>query len=1280
MSRLLIAAYQLFRQYRIALVGLLLLLCVLLAIAASRLHIESDITRAIPGGEQAQQVNEILRSARFSDKLIVRIQLTDSTLDSDILPTVGESLDTMLHGSLQPYIAEVKGKTDEETTLALYQFIRAHLPLYLSDADYRSIDTMITSEGVDRSIARDYHTLNTASGLALKRMIADDPVGISSLALRKLNNLQVNSDFDVKDGFITTSDHRSILFFITPSHPSGETAANAPLLKQLTAWSQAQERAIHGLRIYTYGGTAVSLSNAEQLHHDMILTLSMTIVGLLGLMWFFFRRKRIPFIMLLPVGFGVLFSLGLIGLFHPSISVIALAAGSIVLGIAVNYSLHFFTHYRHCGSITETLRDLWMPMTLGSATTVGALLGLTMVQSPILHDFGLFAGLSLMGAALFTLFFLPQFLPAYIPIVQEEHTILNRIINYQPKRPAIWVIGMLLLTILFATQIKRVRFESDMNTLSYLTPQLREAEAAIHALTGGQSIKTVYIASTGKDVNDALAHNAQLMQLLDSAADKGIVTRAASISSWIPAQSSQQASIAQWNTYWSTDKKQKLIADVNTSSCRYGFSADAFKGFNEWLYVAHTVMPVDSFAVLRNTIGHDWLVQDSHTHAAISSVAVPVANRQKLFALLAHNTSTVILDKQLYTSQLVDVIFADFNHILWMTSLLVFFALLITYGRMELTLITFLPMAISWIWILGIMGMTGLPFNIINIIISTFIFGLGDDFAIFITDGLSTRYQYGRDTLPAHRTAIFLGAATTLLGLGVLVFAQHPALRSIAWISMIGICSVLVIGQILQPILYNFYIQHRRDRGYPPYTLYYLVITMIEFGYFAVASVVISICAFILIRVLPYPNIKSRRYALHWLISKYMWTLSYIPFTIPKIHIGKEGMDFSRPAMIISNHTSYLDILVTVMQHPRLILLTNDWVYHSPIFGSVVRLAEYFPISDGTEEAINRLKDMVADGYSIVVFPEGTRSSDGQIGRFHKGAFYLAERLGLDIVPLLLHGFGDRVRKGSFMLMDDAPVRMKYLPRIAHDDMSYGSTYQERTKAISKYFKKEHTALRIEAEQPIYFAKRLLLNYVYKGPILAWYFRRKIRLDNHYELYHKLLPMQGKITDMGCGYGFMMYMLQFMSHQRELTGVDWNEDKIATAQHCYSKTDRTQFICADVNEYMPTAQDAFVLSDVLHYLDYEEQQVLIKRCADALLPNGQILICAGNESNGKHRLTWLTAFFSVHLGFNKKLHDRLYFTTEERLLAICAMYQLKLEVVAVSGSPSNTLYRITRVG
>jgi 1-acyl-sn-glycerol-3-phosphate acyltransferase len=494
-----------------------------------------------------------------------------------------------------------------------------------------------------------------------------------------------------------------------------------------------------------------------------------------------------------------------------------------------------------------------------------------------------------------------------------------------------------------------------------------------------------------------------------------------------------------------------------------------------------------------------------------------------------------ILDKAIVTNSLIESVYTDFNKILLYTSLIVFLALLISYGRIELALITFIPMAVTWIWILGIMGLFGLKFNIVNIIISTFIFGLGDDFSIFITDGLSQKFKSGKDVLASHKSSIFLATVTTILGLGALIFAKHPALKSIAWLSMLGLLCVIIIGQTIQPLLYNYFIQNRKEKGFAPWTLPTLLLASVAFMYFVIGGFVLALIGFPLIYLLPFPSKAKRKYIYHVLLSNFVKSLVYMMANVRKVHINKEFADFSTPSVIISNHQSFLDILITVMQHPKIILLTNEWVYNSPFFGQVVKLGDYYPVADGAEGAIERLQKKVSEGYSIVIFPEGTRSADGKMKRFKKGAFFLAEQLNLDIQPLLLHGINHTMGKGDFMLFN-GQMTLKYLPRIKPSDTTFGVGYSERTKNISQYFKDEFEKLRVEIEQPLYFKQRLEMNYVYKGPVLEWYTWKKIQLENYYKTYHEVLPRKGTITDLGCGYGYMAYMLNFICPDRIITG------------------------------------------------------------------------------------------------------------------------------------------------
>ncbi|MFN8277746.1 MAG: 1-acyl-sn-glycerol-3-phosphate acyltransferase [Chitinophagales bacterium] len=1274
MKKLLQRCYFFFSRKRWLFVSLLLIGTALMIAAALQLRIEEDVTRLLPNGKEAGQVNALLKEAHFTERLIVKISSSKKSTEEVI--AAADQLDSLLTNHQPPLVKAIKGTIADDAVLDIYETLLQHLPVFLDSADYSAIDTLITPSVLNNTLDANYRTLASASGIGLKRFIANDPSGIANLALKKMNRLQVDEHYSLYDGHIVSRDEHSAFLFIQPAFPANQTANNQPLIQLLDA--RAKAASDQGMHLYYYGGTAVAAGNASQLKADTILTLSLTISGLLIFIWITFRRKRIPLVMMLPLVLGGLWALAIIALTKGSISTIALAAGSVVMGIAINYSVHFFIHYRHCRSIPETIAELLLPLSIGNITTVGSFFSLLLVKSPLLNDFGLFAGLSLLGAAGATLLVLPHFIPSEIN-EERDHTPrwLTWLATVEFKRPAIVFLIILGLTFFFASQIKNVKIDGDLNALNYQSPTLKQSEKEIQTFNSDSS-KTVFVASTGKTINEALLHAEALNHALDALQQQQKIQRYASVSAFLPSVEKQQQKINQWNIYWQSHRNN-FVSAMHQLGQEKGFSSAAFSNFDELYSKNYYPLPFDSFVSIKNAIADEYLIGSttSSKQAILTAIQIEKKQRSAVYQQLALVPGTVILDKQIITNSFMADIYTDFNSILLYTSVLVFVALSLSYGRIELALITFLPMIISWIWILGIMSLAGIHFNLINIILSTFIFGIGDDFAIFITDGLLGKYKTGKDTITSHKVAIVIAAITTLMGLGVLIVAKHPALHDLAITSVIGITCVVFIGRTVQPFLFNYYLQHRADQGLPPYTLWRFIVTFVTYSWFVVGSLVVGVIGFVLFRTMHLPGIKRRKRHFHRLIQLGVKITVYLPPYVRKRYINREFMDFSKPAIIIANHASILDILTTVMQHPKIILLTNRWVYYSPVFGRVVQLADYYPVMEGAEPATDKLRDIMNDGYSIVIFPEGTRSTDGKMNRFHKGAFYLAEKLQADIVPLLLHGHHDVIPKGDFQVFPGT-LTMKYLPRIGATDTSFGSGYAERTKRISKYFKQEFEQLKTELRTPDYFETKLVNNFIYKGPVLEWYTRRKIKVEKLYQRYHEVLPKKGHIVDLGCGYGFMAYMLHFLSEQRQITAVDYDEEKISMAQNTFSKHRNVQFIHQSLLAFHYPKAQGYVISDVLHYLNYNEQDWVLKQCAAALLPGGVLIVKDGDRDHEKQQMTAWSEFFSTHFGFNRMMHQEMYFTSESEMRQRAEKLGLTFEIIEKPGVSSNTIFALRK--
>lgn len=179
------------------------------------------------------------------------------------------------------------------------------------------------------------------------------------------------------------------------------------------------------------------------------------------------------------------------------------------------------------------------------------------------------------------------------------------------------------------------------------------------------------------------------------------------------------------------------------------------------------------------------------------------------------------------------------------------------------------------------------------------------------------------------------------------------------------------------------------------------------------------------------------------------------------------GEDFSMPSVIICNHQSHLDLLPMLALTPNLVVLTTNWVWHNPLYGIIIRNADYLPASDGLEAITPKLKELVAKGYSVAVYPEGTRSLDCSIGRFHQGAFYLAKELGVDILPVVLYGAGKALPKHGRVL-NRWPMHMEIDKRISQDELTqFGESFREQASHMRKYYIERYAEVADKIEQEL---------------------------------------------------------------------------------------------------------------------------------------------------------------------------------------------------------------------
>ena len=154
---------------------------------------------------------------------------------------------------------------------------------------------------------------------------------------------------------------------------------------------------------------------------------------------------------------------------------------------------------------------------------------------------------------------------------------------------------------------------------------------------------------------------------------------------------------------------------------------------------------------------------------------------------------------------------------------------------------------------------------------------------------------------------------------------------------------------------------------------------------------------------------------------------------------GKENIPEGRACVFASNHQSFFDILVLLghLDKPHAIL-SKASIGKVPLIRLWMREIHcvYVDRADMKAgiEAINKMIDVINDGYSAIIFPEGTRSKTGEIGEFKGGAFKVAQKTGAPVIPVALDGTGALLERNHYWIKS-GKIHMAILPPIETEGM-----------------------------------------------------------------------------------------------------------------------------------------------------------------------------------------------------------------------------------------------------
>lgn len=1091
MTETILKLYDYLRRHR--LVGLVsfVVVTLLLTVSVLRLGYKEDIADFLPVDSNHHNALKVYQDISGANKIFAVFQYRDTIKrDADAMVTAVDAfVDEVQRADTAHIVQSMTSQVDLEKMTSVTNFVYQNIPYFLTEHDYARMDSALRSpEYVEKQLQQDKQMLMFPAGDILSDNIQRDPLNLFTPVVQKLQRSDTGLKYELYDGHIFSPDMQRAIVMIDSPYGASETENNTQLINMLQGCGKRALAHAKNLDVHIIGGPVIAVGNASQIKSDSILSVIIAVTLIMALLLFTLRSVRNISLIVLSIAWGWLFAMGGLALFHDSVSIIVLGISSVILGIAVNYPLHFIAHLSHTPDKKRALREIVMPLLVGNVTTVGAFLALVPLQSVALRDLGLFSSFLLVG----TIFFVLVYLPHITKETKEvKHTFLDRLSDISLENKPVFVAIVVVLTLIFGYFSFQTRFDANMSNINYMTDEQKEDMAYFQKMmTVNGGYQKVYAVTSDSTMDGALEKSQRLQPSLDRLVREKAVHDYSSCSQFVVSMAEQKRRLALWESFIERHKTE-LTTALRAAMQAEGFAPDSFNDYYSLLSKRYQPQQPAYFAPLTTTLfaGNISINKAEGRYNIVNVLSVKDKDMQQVKAKLA-DKDCFSFDITSMNSAIANHLSNDFNYIGFACGLIVFLFLWLSFGNLELALLSFVPMAVSWLWILGIMSLCGMQFNIVNIILATFIFGQGDDYTIFMTEGSMYEYAYRRKMLASYKHSIIISALIMFIGIGTLIIARHPALHSLAEVTIAGMFSVVLMAYIFPPLIFNVLVKTRGAYRRRPLRLKNLAVMGYCAAVFFSQLITVYVLGFILFGLLPQSE-KRRLWFRRYQQRLFLFDLRHIPGVRFRVEgITKET--FGTASIIVCNHQSMLDSAVFMALSPKTILVSNSKVSRNRVIRKIYQWNGFITLDDKSAINDELVKNYIAHGYSLVVFPEGKRNDRSTISRFHKGAFLFAERYGLDIQPFIIHGLNMVLPRNSFQVFTGS-ITVQGYKRVRQDGHT---TYSEMTSRVHTFYKKEYERLAREIETAAYFAPLVEDRYCYKGVEIYRSVHKNIKRNN----------------------------------------------------------------------------------------------------------------------------------------------------------------------------------------
>lgn len=558
---------------------------------------------------------------------------------------------------------------------------------------------------------------------------------------------------------------------------------------------------------------------------DMVKSGAFAVVGVVLVLFALFRSNRAVIVLLVPLAFGLIWSLGATQLALGRLNAMTATISSVVMGIGIDAGIHFYSRVRRLraqsddgDAIAEAFRGLVVPLLIASSTTVGAFVVMATSSLPAFHEFGVIAALGVVMCLLSMVTVLPAL--CYLigikkpPKVRQQTGGLARFVMAHP--------GLLLLGLLAVSA--GAGFASQQVQFEYNARELQSSEGRENSEADSRLIADVF----GKDIHAAVLVNDSVDEVRETLTtarmrhearvSDGDTTVAdfLGISDLLP-----DPSIDLQERYERVDEmgfeyedlieklheeaeRAKKDGTADTESTLVPEDVDLLDAMLKAEPFTVEQLPKALLAKLRAEDGR-WAVY-AYPNFDVANMKLGRSFKDELASYVDNPDEAVFVGESILYASMYNLLVAEAPTVLVMAALLIavlVFAQLRSIGWMLMTL---LPLCLSILWLVGAMGVIDFRFTLFNLPMLPVILGIGVDNGVYLAAAIRSQTRDADGLIRAvERTggAILAATATTAVGFAAFMVADSGGMRGMGALAVMGIVFAAAAALLVLPTIAN---------------------------------------------------------------------------------------------------------------------------------------------------------------------------------------------------------------------------------------------------------------------------------------------------------------------------------------------------------------------------------------------------------------------------------------------------------------------------------------------